>query len=273
MRTLLKTIIGASLTLLSLSAMAGIVTLHRHIKNFNQIDLHSSGQVYIQQGNQDSIVVKVPQRVAKYMDIYKTRKTLHLTIDNHPFHIRRQPVYYITMRHIRGLIDRNSGLMQMNTPIRSNQLNIVLHKGGQINLGRVSVNNGTTIQLNNSGQIQIKNLQTQSAQLTLTNSGLINIDQLEAGAISSYLRNSGTINIHNGRVKSEYVTVRNSGHYQAGNLIARHADVTMHNSGHVVIRVNGTLAITKRGSGDLTVYGHPRMTRYDVRNSSSIHMR
>ena len=269
---LLKLIATTSMISLAYAASAGIITLSPKIQGFNQVDLQSSGQVLLRQGNQDRIQVQIPEQLAPYMNIYRSGKVLHLGVKDHPFQIFGQPIYLITMRHIRGLIDRNSGTIQVQTPIFTNYMNLVLHNSGQINIPNLKVDGTASLTLKNSGYLSINQLQAQSTSIYLANSGQISVSHLRSETVNTTIRNSGHVNLRNGRVKQEDITLKNSGHYQAPNLIARNAKVHMRNSGNIAIHVNKHLDIYKRGSGELYVYGSPKMRTFNVKNASGIHM-
>ena len=113
----------------------------------------------------------MPQRLVPYMNIYRSGKVLNLGVKDHSFHVRNQPIYLVTMRHIRGIVDRNSGSVQAQTPIYTHYMSIDLHNSGQITIPSLKVDATASLSLSNSGYLHINQLQAQHASIYLANMG------------------------------------------------------------------------------------------------------
>lgn len=266
------TIAGLMFSAVAANAMAAMTTLVPNIKGFNALNLHDSGKVMLRQGNRDAISIQVPQRAVPYMNVYRSGKTLNLGMKDHPFHLVQQPIYTITMRHIQGLTDSNSGKIHVLTPVQTQRLSIALHNSGFINMQSVQVDGPAAIILHNSGHFYASRLQAKNTSVYLANSGSVRIDHLRSDQLSTTIHNSGHVRLNQGSVQQENLSMTNSGVYMAHGVSAKHASVVMRNSGHATLTVNGSMSIRKRGSGQLFIYGRPRIDRFNINNSSGIHM-
>lgn len=272
MKVINRLLIGASLVSMSAAACAQVVTIHPNLQGFNKVNLVDSGQLILKQGAKDSVSIRVPDRAVSYLNVYNSDKTLHLGLKDHPFHLSQAPVYVVTMQHISNITDSNSGVVSVKTPVNTNSLEINVKNSGQINLPNANVDGSASLILHNSGGIHMNRLHAKNITLYLANSGHIQIGQVRSTQLSASIKNSGQIQLHQGQVHQENLFMQNSGRFDAKDVVAQNASVNMQNSGMAMLHVVANISIRKQGSGQLYIYGNPRLNHFEVRNSSGLHI-
>jgi hypothetical protein len=125
------------------------------------------------------------------------------------------------------------------------------------------------IDLAGRGSLHAADLAADSLSVHLTGAGTLTLDHLEAGALDVRLDGSGNV-IVGGRVDDQTVVIAGSGQYQAGDLDSQTARVTLSGTGDVVVWVRADLSAEIGGSGTVSYWGDPLVSRRDISGAGDI---
>ncbi|PSV93493.1 GIN domain-containing protein [Photobacterium angustum] len=267
---LFLTVLLAVGTLSFSKAMAETVTMHKDIQGVSKIALNSAGDLFIKQGNKDSLRIEIDKALVPELDVSKTWNTLNLNL-KHSYNYQPNSVkYYVVLKDITEISTKNSGKVVISSNIKANDLDLNVENSGSISAEKINVSDSTNIALANSGSISVGNLNTNNFQLNLKNSGSININNLNANNLDSSLANSGSINISEGKVNLQTIKLENSGTYKSG-VQASHAYIHISGSGSVYADVKDQASVNISGSGDLYLTGSPALKSVSITGSGQIH--
>jgi hypothetical protein len=126
-----------------------------------------------------------------------------------------------------------------------------------------------SIDLAGRGSLHAADLQADPLALHLTGAGTITLDHLEAGALDVRLDGSGNV-IVAGRVDDQTVVIAGSGQYQAGDLDSQTARVTITGTGDVVVWARADLSAEISGSGTVSYWGDPVVSRRAITGTGDI---
>jgi len=221
-----------------------IVTKSFDVSGFDRVILEGFGDVYVEQGQTESLSVQTDDNLMSLLDIKVRGKELRLGIkpgfDVSP---SKSLTFNLTVKDLHGVTLAGSGNFYVE-PVKSNNLAVSI-------LG--------------SGNIDIKGLNANSLSLDLNGSGNFTLADVSAKKVDTSLRGSGDIKL-DGNAGSQTITISGSGNYLAGDLQTDTTDVSVPGSGNVTAWVNEALNIKVSGSGDIQYYGRPIV---DQSNSGS----
>ena len=224
-----------SFTTTSVAGCGDIETQMIDVSGFDRILLEGFGDVYIEQGQSESLSVQTDANLIPLLDIEVRGKELRLGtkrgVDVTP---SESIIYNLTVQDLSS---------------------ISLAGSGNFYVERVT-SSDLTVSMPGSGNIDIKELNAGTLSIDLNGSGNINIDDIKAKAIDVSLKGSGDIKLE-GNANTQIVTINGSGNYLAGNLETDTADVSVPGSADVTVWVNDDLKIRVSGSGDIQYYGKP----------------
>ncbi|HSL42063.1 MAG TPA: head GIN domain-containing protein [Anaerolineales bacterium] len=219
----------------SVAGSGNIISQTIDVGGFDQVTLEGSGNVHIEQGQTESLSVKMDDNLVRFLDIKVSGNELILGIkrglDLNP---SQTIVYNLTVKDLR---------------------NITLAGSGSFDIERLQLND-LRISLPGSGDIKIESLAAKELDIDLGGSGSITLDNINVKLIDTALRGSGDIELH-GITKEEKVVVRGSGNYWAEDLQTKTAHVSIPGSADVTLWVTKELEIRINGSGDIQYYGQP----------------
>lgn len=224
-----------SVTTKSVEGSGKIVTQTFDVSSFDRVILEGFGDVYLEQGQTESLSVQTDDNLMPLLDIKVRGKELRLGtkpgVDISP---SQSITYNLTVKDLNGVILAGSGNFYVE-PVKSNDLAVSV-------LG--------------SGNIDIKSLNANSLSIDLNGSGNITLENINTKKVDSSLRGSGDIKL-GGNASTQNITISGSGNYLAGNLQTDTTDVSVPGSGDVTIWTNDLLGIKVSGSGDIQYYGKP----------------
>lgn len=250
-------------------AMPQPLVIPKNISGFNKVSLTGQGELILKQGPKDSVKIQIESALVPDLNVYKSGSTLNLGLKKNNDKASSLK-YYVTMKNINAINDRNSGAVNLATDINTNMLTLSLKNSGSITTKNVVVDGETSVMLGSSGTISLGDLKTKTLNLNLASSGTIDISNVSADSLTSSLRNSGTISISGGAVNHQNVTVYNSGTYRADQLTSKKADIKIRNSGSIYANVSDEISVDISGSGDLYLYGKPSFKSVST-TSGNIH--
>jgi hypothetical protein len=170
-------------------------------ESFSKITLMSTGKIFLQQGDSDKVVVNASG----------SNDRVRTEIKNGTLYIKSPGWndYHITMRKIEGIIVSGSGEITSETPIKSDELSIVVSGSGKINLqldvkkldiavsGEMTLDlSGTAeetgIGISGAGKVNAYDLKTISCNANISGVGKCNIDVTDT--LTTHISGMGTIN-------------------------------------------------------------------------------
>jgi hypothetical protein len=212
-----------------------IVTQTIDVKGFDRVILAGFGDVYVEQGQTESLSVQTDNNLISLLDIKVRGKELTLGIkpgfDLSP---SQSIIYNLAVKDLNGVTLAGSGNFYME-PVKSNDLAVSI-------LG--------------SGNIDIKGINANILSLDLNGSGNITLKDIKVKKVDSSLRGSGDLKLE-GNASKQSIAISGSGNYRAGDLQTGSTDVSIPGSGDVTVWVKDELKVRVSGSGDIKYYGKP----------------
>ena len=205
------------------------------VRDFNSIVLEGFGDVYIEQGQTESLSIQTDDNLISVLDIRVTGKELRIGmkpgIDVSP---SASIIYNLMVKDLKRVSLAGSGNIYTE-PLKSNDLNV---------------------SLTGSGNIQLKGVNAGDLSIDLSGSGNITMQDVNAIRIKTSLKGSGDIKLA-GKAESQSLTFNGSGNYRAGDLETNRTDVSIPGSADVTVWANEELNVRVSGSGDIQYYGKP----------------
>jgi hypothetical protein len=224
-----------SFTTTSVAGSGDIVTQTFDVSGFDSVILEGFGNVFVQQGQDESLSVQTDDNLISLLEIKVQGKELRLGL---------KP----------GLEIRPSKSITYNLIVQD--LNrVTLSGSGNFYVEPVQSNN-LTLSLLGSGNIDIKGLNTGNLSVDLKGSGNITAEDVKAKVVDASLQGSGDIKLA-GNANTQNVTIAGSGNYLAGNLETDRTEVSVPGSADITVWVNDELNVRVSGSGDIQYYGKP----------------
>ena len=205
------------------------------VSNFDRIVLANSGDVYIAQGDHESLTIEADDNIMPFL--VSEVKGSELVLDTKPnqnLNPSRKIIYRLTVKELERISLHGSGNFYVE-PIQGKTMSISL-------LG--------------SGNINLKGLTSDSLSMDLFGSGNITIDQVAAQSIHTDTKGSGNIEL-SGKTDSQTISYSGSGNYLAGDLESTLADIQVPGSADVTVWVQDQLNVHVDGSGTIRYYGKP----------------
>jgi hypothetical protein len=214
-----------------------IVAQSVDVSNFDSVALEGSGNVYIEQGDSESLTIETDDNI---LPLLETRVSGHELIlgmkPNQSIDPSRPIVYQLTVKDLNRVHLKGSGNFYIS-PIRSNDMAVAVF---------------------GSGDVKIQGLEADSMSLDLFGSGNITIEDIAVKTANTDLKGSGDIKL-DGKLDAQTISVSGSGKYLAGDLETNSADISIPGSADVTVWVNNDLQVKVNGSGDVSYYGSPQI--------------
>jgi Putative auto-transporter adhesin, head GIN domain len=236
-----------SFTTNSVVGSGNIETQVIDVSGFDRVLLEGFGDVYVEQGQSESLSVQTDANIIPLLDIEVRGRELRLGtkpgIDLTP---SESIAYNLTVKDLNSLSLAGSGNFYVE-PVKSSAL---------------------AVSLSGSGNIDLKGINTANLSVDLNGSGNISIGAINAKTIDASLKGSGDIKLK-GDANTQTVILSGSGNYRAGDLQTDIGDVSIPGSADVTIWVNHELKIKVNGSGHIQYYGKPTVEQ-NISGSGSI---
>lgn len=214
-----------------------IVTQTVDVKNFDSVSLEGSGDVYIEQGDTESLTVEVDDNILPLLENTVRGHELVLGMKpNRSIDPSKPIVYHLTVKDLTNINLKGSGNFFIS-PVRSTDMSVGLF---------------------GSGNVRIKGLDADSLSLDLFGSGNITIEEIAGKSVNVDMKGSGDIKL-DGTLDAQTISVSGSGNYLAGDLESNSANISIPGSADVTVWVKDTMQVTVNGSGDVSYYGSPKI--------------
>jgi hypothetical protein len=216
-----------------------IVTQTVDVSNFDKVSLEGSGDVYVEQGQTESLTIETDDNILPLLETSVKNGTLVLTTKpNQNINPSKKVIYRLTVKDLTGISLRGSGNFYVD-PLKADTMDLLLSGSGDINL---------------------KDLATGKFSVNLNGSGNINADKLAATTTDSSVRGSGNVKLA-GKADSQTISFSGSGNYAAGNLETKSTEVDIAGSADVTVWAMDDLNVKVNGSGSVSYYGKPTVNQ------------
>jgi len=223
----------------SVTGSGKIVTQTVDVSNFNSVSLEGSGDVYIQQGQTESLTIEADDNILPLLvTTVKGNELVLSTKPNQNINPSQKVVYHITVKDLKGVSLRGSGNFYVD-PLKSDSMDVLL---------------------SGSGDITFKDLTTGKFSPDLNGSGNINANKLAATTIDASVKGSGDVSLA-GKADSQTISFSGSGNYNAGELQTGSADIDIAGSTNATVWVTNALNVKVNGSGTVSYYGKPTVNQ------------
>jgi predicted small secreted protein len=235
-----------------------VVSENRNVRGFTGVRLEGIGNVYLTQGEAESVRIEAEDNLIPYFDTSVQGSTLTIGIKKQYMGVDLQPTqpvkFYVTLPKIAAVTLAGSGNI-FDGIIKTSAFKISLLGSGNISTDGLIATN-VELSLGGSGNISLGTLSAEEVTANIAGSGNIQVDTLTANKVSSKTAGSGNITI-GGKVTEQSAEILGSGDYQAGGLKSASATVRVTGSGNSQISADNTLNVTILGSGDVAYSGSP----------------
>ena len=196
-----------------------VVKETRPIQNITEVVLSEEGDLFIEIGNQEELVIEAEDNLQEYLVPNVRNHVLELKKlpENVTLNATKPIRYYLTVKELNSLIVKSSGdveVAEVDTDVFS-------------------------IQITGSGSVHIRGLNARSAEIELTS--------------------SGNLIIEGGKVQEQHVRLSSSGEYDGKNVVCQSADVKLTSSGDAMLNVLDTLTADLSSSGNVLYAGDPKI--------------
>jgi hypothetical protein len=212
-----------------------IITQTIDVSGFQRVTLEGFGDVFIEQGQTESLSVETDDNILPLLDIRVRGSELILGTKNG--------------------VDVNPSKGITYTLTVQDLDDITLAGSGAFHVGSLSSGN-FGISVSGSGDVNLSGLEAEALSIRLNGSGNIFVENVDVQAVDSSLQGSGDIKLE-GQADTQKVRMGGSGNYLAGDLQTNTADVNVPGSADVTVWVEDELSITVSGSGNIRYYGTP----------------
>ena len=249
------------------------------VKSFSRVRLASFGNLYVQIGNEESLIVEMEDNLFEHLKIEQFGNELSIGFDSFfLFGISTSHAinFYLTAKSMEGITVSGSGDVDVSD-LKSEQLDLTISGLGSIECDRIECGRLTLTvsgsgdlesgdiqarqveaKISGLGDISISGLKTNLLDTKITGSGKVNINRLEAQQVLSKISGLGDIHIE-GKTDTQEVTLSGSGSYLAKDLESKTAKIRVSGLGSTHLNVSEELESRVTGSGSVHYRGNPRI--------------
>lgn len=187
-------------------------TMAVNVKDFTELEIAGSFNVYFTQGNTTSVKVKGYEKYLKNVKITSDGKILSIGIHKswkNLSYFYDDIEVYVTSPNIRGISIAGSGEFTSNNKIDTDRMFISVAGSGEVDIKDI-ICDKIQGEIAGSGDINIKRITTQKASLSIAGSGDIEFDNALIDSVSCEIAGSGDIKLK-GNIKYYEKEIAGSG--------------------------------------------------------------
>lgn len=252
----------------SVKGNGNLKSQEREVGNFSGIKVNCSADVYIQQGEKTSVLVKADENLLELIETEVSGDILKIDINGNISRVK-QMVVIVTVTNLNEIQINGSGDVDSENTIKGIDLEIGINGSGNVELDLDMKNVKTSI--NGSGDVELSGV-AGNFELKVSGSGSFEGKELRLNLCNISVYGSGDVEL-SGSANSIEVVQSASGDINLYNLDAQDATVNTSGSGDVVVSVSGKLKAKLRGSGDLTYKGTPTSVDVNATGSGDVYHR
>ncbi len=214
-----------------------VISEEREIAGVEAVELATIGNLYIEIGDEESLVIEAEDNLLEYIETDVHWGELVIETRNVNLRTRRPINYYLTVKELTAAKISSAGNIEVDD-ITTEKFTIGISSAGDFRMGR---------------------LEADRVRIRVSSAGDTYIDYLTAKSLDVKISSSGNVSIDDGRVDSQNISVSSSGDYRAEDLESREAEVDVSSSGDATVRVSEYLDASASSSGDIKYIGRPRV--------------
>lgn len=212
-----------------------ILTQTMDVSGFRRVTLEGFGDVFIEQGQTESLSVETDANILPLLDIRVRGSELILGTKRGVYvNPSRSITYTLTVQDLDEIRLAGSGTFHV-TALKAGNFGVSVSGSGDIDIGELTADE-LSIELNGSGHILVENANVKAVDTSLQGSGDIKLE---------------------GHADTQKVRVGGSGNYLAGDLQTNASDVNIPGSADITVWAEDELNIQISGSGNIRYYGKP----------------
>jgi len=210
------------------------------VQGFSQVELNTIGQVYIEQGDTESLTIETDDNVLPFLEVRVENGKLILREEGngHNFKPSETITYKVTVKNLAAVTTNSSGDITIG-PIETDVFTAMVGASGDVTVDSMKAAH-VSIESNGSGVVKIGNVDSETVQITARASGRVEMA---------------------GRATRLEVEVGGSGEVFVGDLQTSVTKIYHQASGAVTVWAVDTLDVTIGGSGNVAYYGNPKVTQ------------
>lgn len=205
-----------------------MLTEKREISDFNQIFLRGYGELFIKQGEQESLTVQADEEVLPTIRTDVVKGELRIDV-------------------ITDWVEKLSSIFSRG--IYSQRITF-----------EVTVKELVNLDIIGAARVKVEGLQSEEFSVKLGGAAEITIDSLETKRLKAELPGAGMLRI-TGKTTDQDVTVSGAGAYEAPHLESQSANIQLNGLGKATVWAVEELEATLMGLGSIEYFGNPKVTK------------
>jgi hypothetical protein len=166
-----------------------VVTVDRSVSDFNVVDLATFGDLYIEQGDQESLRIEAEENVLPNLETEVSGHTLK--IKSRPNILVFRPVkFYLTVKKLDAITISGSGDIYMPR-LTGEELTLNIDGSGEIRLGQLTARQ-VRVQIDGSGDVTIAGGKIDRQQVAISGSGDYEARNLTSSQAEVQISGSGS---------------------------------------------------------------------------------
>jgi len=270
-----------------------------NLSDIDTVTLKSYGNLFITQGDKNTLWVEtVKANLHNIKVINKNRQLVIKSIDQSSswldsINLFKSPYelnFYLIVKNLEFIDLDGSGNITIDREMKLNKLNIDLNGSGDFNAiiiktdnfsiningsGALNINsilsdNFSKFKVAGSGDLNIASISDAKINIVISGSGNVNLKKVKTEDIDSEIIGSGKINVA-GIADTQKVSIIGSGNYYGKSLKSNKSDLYSTGGGNITVSSENFVSVNKLGSGDMNIYGKPKINSFNVEGSGSVH--
>jgi carbon monoxide dehydrogenase subunit G len=237
-----------------------VVQEERHPGDFDGVDFKSFNNLYIETGEETSLVVEAEDNLMPFLVTELEGDTLEIYVRPGIKLRNTRPVnYYLTVEKDQLQAIKISGSGNVKAPeLEAEDFSLIVSGSGDARMAGLEADS-LEAKISGSGNLDLGDLQLGPVELKISGSGDIRIDSVEADDLELDISGDGRARIENGQLNSQKITISGSGDYIADQVESDEVEVRINGSGNTRLNVQEHLQVRIGGSGDVSYVGRPRI--------------
>jgi len=243
-----------------------VVKENRNLSGFSQIQTYSSIDVYVKQGDKESVIVETNEEYQKQVLTSVEGGKLIIRTKGNILNPDKFNVY-ITVKELDDIRSAGSGDIESIGILKFPTLNIKINGSGDVEMALDSKT--VSIEANGSGDIELEGKIT-DLDLHVFGSGDVEITSMDYEKVLLSTSGSGDIKLL-GTTKLFNIDVAGSGDVECASFKVKETNINSTGSGNISLYVEEILNLNLAGSGDFKLIGNPATKNIKVVGSGNFY--
>jgi len=239
-----------------------VQTETRDVSNFTAVELNTSGNLIIQQGENQALTIEAEDNLLPLLtsEIVDGRLLLGIKLGS-SFSSTRPIIYRLTVKNLEAITLNASGDIQASDLAVDGDLALRINGSGNMTLGALKAA-GATLNLSASGNLDAASLESEQSTFTVSGSGKVTIPNLTLTNLNVIMQSAGDVTV-GGTAAELSVQISGSGSFNGNELASQTAVVSTSSSGDARLQVSESLNATVTGSGSIFYSGEATVQQVD----------